>query len=1362
MGKFRVRTNKGASKKQRWEKGQSSSSNPSKTKHRDAAKSRMLRSGFGQQPASATPSGLGRLTAECLLRHEALMGQAGSAKDESSMDADSEAGSVALTSDSTVKTFATDFSQCTNVSFNKLTQRFSGNNVHHREMLAILAAITQVIKTKDGEGSSTEYFSALCTTLESAETKETTTAVVTLISMVIKSVPVPILQSHFPPISKLFMECLSRQDDASEQNLALIRQLIGCLSVLLRAQTYEAWQDASTLRIFDSLLSFCTHSKPKVRKASQHAVTVILKASRFLETAEDSKLLHPAAGNVAKYCSTNLEENMGGSNMNAVLHTMVLLKDVVSVFPKNHVKSSCEAILKIMASGEPRALSCGFQVLYGLFAGRPSKSSLPAELNVQIAAALYDYMPSINDAQPMVAWLTVQQEAHVNLGLQNHKLCLLHLPKFFTTTIKCWTSDKPTVCTAATTAMKALCNECIKPNVTDVFDSDAASDEKNAVKKVFHVIEEGLNYQYNSVWPQVFIESMFACFVMIVIFCIPILQVFHLMSAFIDVAGKECQSVIGKCLTSLADLRASMNFSLENELDHVVGRAIRKMGPEAVLSFVPLKITGREETFEFPRSWLLPIMRENIQNTELAFFKSYFLPLAANCKARSNQAKRENDTAVAKPYDILVCQIWALLPGFCNNPTDLKESFKGLAKTLGETLQNMKELRIDILSSLRQLISKSRGKPEKEAELARFAKNFLPILFNLYTTKPVGAEETGQRQSVYETMKQFFAIAPTPLMHDMFDRAFEKHQDPNCEPFLKESCLDILQAMLPYQDALRIERLYNVCTAHMGDKDFKQQKRAYRVLEELFSSENCQDFVSEHLEQIQTSFLEALSTASPTSQAYRLKCLIHIVRNLEEDHTQFVYKIVPEAVLCIKATNEKARTGSYTLLVVIGEALQRWKEGELDLVVKDYLQVILAGLAGNPTTIHCTILAMTRIFYEFKDIFPDDLVELMVENVCLLLTSQSREVVGSAMSFLHVFVTSNDVLKSAKFVEGIVKAMLKMPDDCMRHFRLKTRYLIDRLVRKFGYDLISALVPKDNAQMHKRLKNIRKAQAKKKKDKEAAEAIDEDSDDEDKFKIKSKPKTIGEILADSSDESDMDENDDSSNKKKRKGKKTPQSFISVDKENADEGIVDFLDATASQNIMSTLPKKTAAAGDQNKAKKKSQFPIGPDGRLIIKDLSDDDDDDEEDMEGPSKNMQLDSDSDEDGEKSENTFQKLVSTRKRKHGTSVASGRSRASTTASGPAMKYRTGGTGIHRPLKTEKQDYGSEYRAKKGKGDVKVKGRPDPHAYVPLQKSSLNKRKKAKFEGQFNSLVKATKKGAASGKKGFLVNKLKKMSVKN
>lgn len=80
------------------------------------------------------------------------------------------------------------------------------------------------------------------------------------------------------------------------------------------------------------------------------------------------------------------------------------------------------------------------------------------------------------------------------------------------------------------------------------------------------------------------------------------------------------------------------------------------------------------------------------------------------------------------------------------------------------------------------------------------------------------------------------------------------------------------------------------------------------------------------------------------------------------------------------------------------------------------------------------------------------------------------------------------------------------------------------------------------------------------------------------------------------------------------------------------------------------------------------------------------------------------------------------------------------------ASKYVAGGKGIHRPLgaasdaismksgysaKTAKSGKsatasahtGSEYTTKKAKGDMKKKGKPDPFAYIPLSRNTLNKR---------------------------------------
>ena len=72
------------------------------------------------------------------------------------------------------------------------------------------------------------------------------------------------------------------------------------------------------------------------------------------------------------------------------------------------------------------------------------------------------------------------------------------------------------------------------------------------------------------------------------------------------------------------------------------------------------------------------------------------------------------------------------------------------------------------------------------------------------------------------------------------------------------------------------------------------------------------------------------------------------------------------------------------------------------------------------------------------------------------------------------------------------------------------------------------------------------------------------------------------------------------------------------------------------------------------------------------------------------------DSDDDNEE---TFASMVSTnaRKRKRGGSVASSK------RSEPAMKYKAGGSGIHRPLDANSKknvfEYGSEYKATKAKG---------------------------------------------------------------
>lgn len=59
------------------------------------------------------------------------------------------------------------------------------------------------------------------------------------------------------------------------------------------------------------------------------------------------------------------------------------------------------------------------------------------------------------------------------------------------------------------------------------------------------------------------------------------------------------------------------------------------------------------------------------------------------------------------------------------------------------------------MAGLRKLINQSQENEKDDCiqELGRFAKNYVPILFNIYTVKPNGSDEEGQRLAALDTIR---------------------------------------------------------------------------------------------------------------------------------------------------------------------------------------------------------------------------------------------------------------------------------------------------------------------------------------------------------------------------------------------------------------------------------------------------------------------------------------------------------------------------------------------------------------------------------------------------------------------------------
>uniref|UniRef100_A0A8D0H602 Ribosomal RNA processing 12 homolog n=1 Tax=Sphenodon punctatus TaxID=8508 RepID=A0A8D0H602_SPHPU len=1279
-----------AAKLKRWRKGHSSDCNPESRGHRLAARGRFF----------APSAGKSDLTVDALKLHNELR-----ASGPLPAERDGEGTQLPMEDDNdgatrtqkSSATFLSGLSDCTNLTFSRVQRLWESNSAAHKEICAVLAAVTEVIRAQGGTESETEYFAALMTTLEAVESPESLAAVAYLLNLVLKRVPSPVLIKKFSDTSKAFMGILSSQ--AGCGTTSALRWVLSCLATLLRRQDLATWSYPVTLQVFHGLLSFTVHAKPKVRKAAQHGVCSVLKGSELL-FQEGAPAHHPAATTTAKFCVQEIEKAGGTKEATTTLHVLALLRDVLPGLPAPAVKSCCETLLRVMTLSHVLVTACAMQAFHGLFSAQPAPSCLSAELNAQIITALYDYVPSESDLQPLLAWLAVMERAHANLARLQWELCWAHLPRLFSTGVNCLLSPHAQVVAAAAQTLKALLSECVAPHVSEVgsLSSSTVSGPAGHVCKMFRAVEEGLSYRFHAAWGSV-------------------LQV---LRAFFQACGQQCHPVMHKCLQSLCDLRGSPHFPHGAELDQAVGAAVASMGPEVVLQAVPLDIDGTEEVLDFPRSWLLPVLRDHIKGTRLAIFSSYFLPLATKLKSRAVELAQAGQGLEAKIYETLQWQIWTLLPVFCTRPTDAAASFKGLARTLGMAVSERPDLRLTVCQALRTLINKGCQAEAERAEVGRFAKNFLPILFNVYTQEGGDGAAPTHRRSILDTVRAYLTITEPQLLSGFLEKASTKLTSPDSSEFTRLSILDLIVAMAPYAEEPALRSLYRTIQPSLQSKERSLQKKGYRVLEEVCASSRppCQSFVRSHLEELQSSLLDSLTrTASPAKRP-RLKCLFHVVKQLTAEHEAFVTALVPEVILCTKEVSVGARKNAYALLVEMGRAFLRFGPTAHDATQR-FLLLIYAGLTGSVTMISCTVLALARLLFEFREHVGAAALEQLLQHVCLLLGSRTRDVVKSALSFLKVTLLLLDTAQLGRHLQPLLEAVGAMTDDMRRHFRMKLRNLLSRLIRKFGFEPVRALLPDS---YRKVLLNIRKAEARSRKQKARKEAAAA-GEEEEVAPAQTKGDSIEEILADS--DSELESEDAQCGQKasrKQVLRRRNQAWL---KEGEGDEPLNFLDPNVAQRVLATKP----GAGQAGRTS--HDFTVSADGRLVIQ---------EEEEEEGAKGVE---------EEMADLMQEVGIRSKKAWKRQLRDEAADNEEPEAGTQAKYKAGGSGIHRPL-GKGTTSGANYKAKKAKGDVKKEGRLDPYAYIPLNRAKLNRRKQAKLQGQFRGLMKGAQRGAQAGRKNY------------
>lgn len=286
------------------------------------------------------------------------------------------------------------------------------------------------------------------------------------------------------------------------------------MSVLLRAQDYATWTYSSTFQYFDALLSFSIHSRPKIRKAAQHAVVSIIHGSYFMlpptpaeddvnaddakkeQKQQESKIkYHPASGRVAKFCLAQFKPEVLANAQTTVLHTLALLKDSLAGFRTEDIRSVCEHLLSIMTAANVMVRTNCFQALHALFLTH--SANLNATLCAKLISAIHEYRPDRSDVRQTLAWITVLKEGHMHLATLQLDLCMQALPRLFDVfTADLWLSDRSELVVGVSNCIKELLQDCVSRACAT---QQLADNYRQSVSKIIASLNKVLNAPFGEI-----------------------------------------------------------------------------------------------------------------------------------------------------------------------------------------------------------------------------------------------------------------------------------------------------------------------------------------------------------------------------------------------------------------------------------------------------------------------------------------------------------------------------------------------------------------------------------------------------------------------------------------------------------------------------------------------------------------------------------------------------------------------------------------------------------------------------------------------------------------------------------------------
>lgn len=257
--------------------------------------------------------------------------------------------------------------------------------------------------------------------------------------------------------------------------------------------------------------------------------------------------------------------------------------------------------------------------------------------------------------------------------------------------------------------------------------------------------------------------------------------------------------------------------------------------------------------------------------------------------------------------------------------------------------------------------------------------------------------------------------------------------------------------------------------------------------------------------------------------------------------------------------------------------------------LEEFILMVSAGLAGStPHMISASIIALTRILFEFHQNLPDEVLEELLSTMDLFLTSESREIVKSVFGFAKFALLCLPESMIRPRLETMIPHLLNWSKEHKNHFKAKVKHILERAIRRFGYETIESHCPVEDKKL---IQNIRKTKERRKRHKEDEDKGTQEKTMEPKRRNKFESEFDEAVYGSESDESgsDSDVSDDRVKMKKSGSKR----YIIEDEEEP----LDLLDRKAMANISTTKPGRVKVVGKDGKPRNKAKTDLN--GKLVL-------------------------------------------------------------------------------------------------------------------------------------------------------------------